>query len=175
MVRAPLMLSAWKKVRKNIFRLESLPKYNVPEDLVLFKKWKKGKLNVNFDFKDWFKNLEKIKKKGIKIQRVRILPLPLSNYTKYEIDVWKHSIKYGEKIYFIKSKNYQKIKKSLHFKPKDFWAFDDKIVVIFYYNKKGNFIKEELISKAKINNYKSLKRKLLQNSIPMKHFLKLKI
>jgi len=51
MANVPLMESGWKEAQRNIFRLEALPLYRVSEDLILFNKWKKGKLNINLEFK----------------------------------------------------------------------------------------------------------------------------
>ena len=166
-----LMNSAWKRTNKNIFRLETLQKYNVQEDLILFQKWKKNKLDVNSVFSAWFKNLKKTKQKGVKIQRVRVASLPISEYLKYEIDIWKYSQRYGEQIYFLDVKNFNRIKKQVDFKIEDFWMFDDEKIVLFHY-RKGNLIKEELVSKDKIKNYKDLKNMLLKHVVPMSYFIK---
>lgn len=37
--------NAWNNATNNIFRLEILPEYRVPEDLVIFEKWKEGQIN----------------------------------------------------------------------------------------------------------------------------------
>ena len=167
----PLMQEEWLKARNNIFRLETLPKYNVPEDLILFQKWKKNKLDVNSVFSAWFKNLRKTKQKGIKIHRVRVIKLPFSDYLKYEIDVWKHSIQNGEEIYLLKDKDYKNISEYFNFEIEDFWVFDDEKIVIFHY-RKGNLANEELVSKDEIKNYKDLKNRLLKHAVPMNYFIK---
>lgn len=173
MVKLSLIEKAWKKSEKNIFRLEGIPEYNVPEDLVLFEKWKQRNFEFDADSRKWLQNLKSTKERGVKIQRVRIVPLPLSDYIKYEIDFWKHSAKNGEAILFLESKDYENIIKSMAFEPKDFWMFDDEVLIIFHYDKTGDFVKEEQIpNKDVIKKHIELKKKLLNHAIPMNEFLK---
>ncbi|MBI2558840.1 hypothetical protein HYW20_05950 [Candidatus Woesearchaeota archaeon] len=113
------------------------------------------------------------KEKKISIRRLRVIALPLSGYLKYEIDFWKSSPRYGEKIWFLLNKDYKKIIAILKIKPKDFWLFDDKELIIFHYTLKGKWIGEEVItSESTINRYKKLKQELLRHSIPINIFLK---
>ena len=166
------MEKAWRKSLHSIFRLEALPIYRVPEDLIIFEKWKKGEPVIDGGFQEWFKFLEETKKRGVTMQRVRIVPLPLSDYMKYEIDVWKHSTKHGEQFLFLESDSYKELVKQFNFKPKDFWMFDDKILIIFHYDQRGDFLREEPIQdKQIIKQYADLKKKLLEKAIPMKQFL----
>lgn len=172
MLNMPLMEKAWENSKKNIFRLEEIPEYNVPEDLVNFNKWKHGKFVIDKDSKNWLANLKSTKNKRINIQRVRIVSFPFSNYLKYEIDFWQHSTKAGEKILFLDKAIYQKIKFTLDFSPEDFWLFDDKTLIIFHYNPKGDFVREEpILDPQTINKYVILKKELLRYAISMSKFL----
>ncbi len=172
MTKLSEMEKAWGKSVKNIFRFESIPFYRVPEDIILFEKWRKGKQINKTDFQEWFTFLEETKKRGVIIQRVRIVALPVSDYVKYEIDVWNHSKRYGETVFFLELKSYKELTKQVDFKPKDFWMFDNKTLVIFHYNNNGEFLREERIKDRKIiRKYRDLKRELLKNSIPKKQFL----
>ncbi len=172
MLKLQLFGKAWKSAKKNIFRLEAIPEYGVPEDLVLFEKWKQGTLELDKASKAYLEKLNKTKKRGVKMQRVRIVPLPISEYIKYEIDFWKHSIQKGEEILFLEENEYENLIKNLNFEPRDFWMFDDKVLIMFYYDGKGDFLREEVIQNDKIiKQYKDLKEKLLKKSIPMKQFL----
>jgi hypothetical protein len=173
MVNSHLMEKAWKKAERSVFRLEAVSVYKVPEDLLLFEKWKRGKFELDARSKEWLKNLKKTSQRGVKIQRVRVAPLPLSGYIRYEIDFWKNSEKCGEEILFLESKDYGKIIKNLDFTPKDFWMFDDKALIIFLYDGKGNFLREKPISdKSEIKRHAELKRKLLEHAVQMDEFLK---
>ena len=112
---------------------------------MLFGKWKQGRLELDARSKEWLKKLKKTSRRGVKIKRVSVVPLPLSDYMNYEIDFWKNSIKYGE-ILLLKTGEYRRIIKNMDFAPEDFWTFDDKILIIFRYDGKGDFVREEPIS-----------------------------
>ncbi len=172
MTQISLMENAWKSARKNIFRLEAIPEYGVPEDLVQFEKWKLGESDLDEASINWLGNLNKTKERGVKMQRVRVVPLPLSDYIKYEIYFWKHSMQNGEEILFLEEKEYDRLIQPLNFKPKDFWMFDDKVLIIFHYDKTGDFVMEESITDMQTTNeHLELKQKLLQSAIPMEEFL----
>jgi len=173
MVPLSLMEEAWKNSRKAIFRLEIIPEYNVPEDVILFENGKQGKFEFDADARKWLHNLKSTKERNVNIQRVRVVPLPFPEYIKYEIEFWKHSIPNGEEIFFLESKEYENIIKNLDFEPKDFWLFDDEILIIFHYDETGNFVKEKLISNEEmIKKHAELKKELLKRAIPMEEFLK---
>lgn len=163
--------NAWKKATKNIFRLEILPEYNVPEDLVIFEKWKRGQINFKEEADGWLQNLKATKARGVQMQRLRITPLPIPEYIRYEIDYWQHSIKSGEEILFLKEENFAAIKSECNFEPEDFWFFDDEVLVIFHY-KKGDLVEERPVTDpAIIDTYRQMKYKLLEKAVPMEQFL----
>ncbi len=173
MTEMPLFDISWEKAKIRIFRLESLPVYNVPGDMKIFEEWKKSKKFPAGSYEEWIQKLEKTKQRGVVMQRARVSTLPLSDYLKYETDFWKRfSSKHGEQISFIDKEKFEKIKSDAGFELKDFWMFDDKLVIIFHYNENGNFLDEELITDpAAISKHVELKTKLLGNSIGMIQFL----
>lgn len=73
MVELSLTEKAWASARKNIFRLEAIPEYSVPEDLVLFENWKQGQFELDEASKEYLEKLSKTKERGVKMQRVRIV------------------------------------------------------------------------------------------------------
>ena len=173
MVEKPLFEDAWSRSKVRIFRLESLPVYNVPEDMKIFEEWKKTKKFSANSYEEWLQKLEKTKERGVVMQRVRVAQLPLSDYLKYEVDFWKNnSIKAGEQISFIEKEKYQKLLEGLDFKQEDFWMFDDKLVIIFHYSENGNLLNEELVTDpVLVNRHVQLKKALLENSMDMTPFL----
>jgi len=111
MTEMPLLDDAWNRSKVRIFRLESLPIYNVPEDQKIFEEWKRTKKFPVGSYEEWLQKLEKTKERGVVMQRVRVAPLPLSDYLKYEVDFWKKfSTKTGEQISFIETGKFEKIK-----------------------------------------------------------------
>ena len=158
--------------QKNIFRLELIPEYKVPADLILFEKWKNKEMIVDTQKDKWLKSLREAKNKGVKVQRVRITPLPIPEYIFYEIDYWHYSIQAGEEILFLSEADYNQLQTKSDFKAEDYWMFDDEVLVIFHY-KNGDLIKEEMIrGKELIEKHREFKEKLLNQAILMNKFLK---
>ncbi len=170
-METPLFNKAWQSAKLRIFRLEALPEYDAPQEKAIFDKWKKG--NKTFtDYDGWFKMIGQAARNGLAVQRVRVFRLPLSEYAKYELDLLKASRKHGEQALAIEERKYASLIQNLDFKPKDFWLFDDKLVIIFDYNEKGGLIGEKLVTdKDHIGKYLELRNRLTENSLSLTPFL----
>lgn len=167
------MEKAWSRAQKSIFRLELLPEYKVPEDLILFKKWKSNNFSVELELDGWLKDIRATKEKGVKIQRVRVTPLPIPKYIHYEIDCWEYSKRAGEEILFLSEDTFKRIQTKSDFVIEDYWMFDDEVLVIFHYEK-GDLIEERMIKNRElIKKHQKLKVSLLEQTIPMKKFLQI--
>ena len=115
--------------KEEAFRLETLPVYDVPEEIDAIKEFKEtGKVINNID-NEWM-NLLKI---GKTVRRLRLLSNPLSNYELFELEVYKSNIKCGEDIRVINRDDFKE-------KLQDFWIFDMKWIGIMIYDKNGKFI-----------------------------------
>jgi hypothetical protein len=158
----------WRSAKKSIFHLQGRAEYKVTGEPETIEKWKQGELNLDRDkvWQKWQALLKSAKTKGICVQRVRVAPKPFSEYVRFEIDLWKkYSSKLGEKLHFLGKDEYQGIIATLGFNPKDFWLFDDKILLIFNYDKTGKFVGEIMISDGEIiRRYSDLKTKLIKES-----------
>ncbi|OGE16974.1 hypothetical protein A3F00_03050 [Candidatus Daviesbacteria bacterium RIFCSPHIGHO2_12_FULL_37_11] len=164
---------AWDQSRKSIFRLELLSIYNVSGDRECFQKFLKHEDYIDNEFREWLIKIENTNKKGVRTERVRIYAQPVNDYIKYEIDAWKHSIKVGDKVFFLDYEKYVGIIEELKIVPEDFWLFDESVLVTFHYGSDGSFIGEELmVGDVLIRKCIDLKNKLLDISIPYQQFLK---
>ena len=169
-METPLFNKAWQESKVRIFRLEALPEYDVSEDREAFEKWKNGD-NKFTEYEGWFNLLKAAAEKGMSVQRVRVVRSP-SEYLKYEIDLWKVSRNFGEQAMFLEEEKYQKIFQEFGLESKDFWLFDDKLLIVFHYDQKGSLVEEELITdKGIVSKYLELKKKLIENSLSMTPFL----
>lgn len=158
----------WSKSRNEIFRLEILPEYKVPEDLIIFDKWKSGSVDFKSEAASWLENLKDTSARGVKINRIRIVPQPIPEYIHYEIDYWQHSMENGENIYFCNETDYLAIKSEQNFEPKDFLFGDNEVLIIFEY-KDGDFFKEVYVNDPSVvAKYLNLKQKLFEKSTPLK-------
>ena len=164
---------AWEESTKSIFRLELLPEYNVPGDLECYQKFLEGEDYMDDEFREWFKKLRDTNKKGVRTERVRIYSLPVNDYIKYEIDVWKPENNSRDSIYFMDQEKYNEILKDLKISVEDFWLFDDSVLVVFHYSLDGAFIEEEkIVDKELIEKFVKLKYKLINSSVNYSEFIK---
>ena len=86
----------WRNAQKNIFRLEGRAEYRLPGEWENFEKWKQGNLDLGGDtgWQKWIESLKKARTKGAIVQRVRVVKNLISDYIKFEIDLWqKYSVK----------------------------------------------------------------------------------
>ena len=130
------------------FRLETLPVYDVPEEISAIQEFKEtGKVINNIDY-EWM-DLLKI---GKPVKRLRLLSNPLSSYEVFELEVYKSNLKYGEDI---RISNRDDFKEKLQ----DFWIFDMKWIGIMNYDKDGKFLDMDfhMASKEEINMAKKWK------------------
>jgi len=167
---------SWRSAKTSIFRLEGRPEYKVAGEQKNIAEWKKGELDLGGD-KEWRKWMELLKSaqaKKILVQRVRVVPNPVPDYIKFEIDSWqKYSVKNGETFFFLDAKDYQEIITSCGFNSKDFWLFDDQNLLIFNYDKSGQFTGEIPIADGGMaRRYAELKSKFLKKALPMDQFVK---
>ena len=166
----------WGNAKKSIFRLEGRPEYRVPGEQGNIEKWKKGELDMsgNKEWQKWMESLKNAQAKGLVVSRVRVVPKIMNDYTRCEIDMWQeYSAKNGEEFFFMNENEYQTIIAEFGFNTKDFWLFDDEKLLIFNYNKTGQFAGDILIADGgMVKRYADLKIKLLQKSTPLATFVK---
>lgn len=113
------------------FRLEGLPEYHVPEEIVSLKYfYKHGKVPDDIG-NDWANLVAKNISKGKTMERLRLLSDPLSNYENFEIHTYP-GIKTGEDIHIAKRNKFDY--------RYDFWFFDKEWITRINYAADGSFI-----------------------------------
>ncbi len=167
----------WQNAKISILRLEGRPEYKLTGGKGNVKKGKLGEPNIMSDDKEWMKwsaAVASAKTKGVKVQRVRVVPEPLSDYIQQQIKIWqKYPAKNREELFFIDSEDYAKIIAESRFSLKDFWLFDDEKLLILNYNTAGLPAGDILIGDGSmIRIYCELKRKMMQKAVPFNIFTK---
>jgi hypothetical protein len=128
--------NAWKKVEKQVLKLETRQVYREPGN-ISFDSLEKG------DFDEAVKLISEARKgdvelyqslasRHILLERCRPIEIPLSDYLKWEVECYKFNSKHGENIY-VSKKNELYEQYAMH----DFMVFDDKIAFIHDYDDKG--------------------------------------
>lgn len=156
-----------------IFKLELLSHYKVPEEKENFERFLSGEPREKSEgVEEWRELLERGIQKGQIFNRVHVLPDVLSDYLRYEIE-WGYfyTSKAGENIYLINESEYLDLLPQ-KFTPTDAFIFDNENVFEMLYEKDGEFRGTRPVEdKLKSEQYIALKRKLLEKSLPFEDYL----
>jgi hypothetical protein len=151
------------------FRLESLDQYAVSGEVAEYARFLAGEELPVSGEGDWTRLIKKRVSEGKVMQRVHVIPTPLTPYLKFEI-YWGyvHNSVAGEQIYLIERES---VSPEVLDTP-DFWLFDRKTLVIMRYDADGHFLHAERDdSSTTLEIYGRMINYLLSSSTPLKSFL----
>ncbi len=150
----------FKNFKKYAFRLELLQKYDVSFEEENYNNFlETGKVNHESN-KEWHDIIKDAKQRGAEMSRVHVIKKPLSDYLKFEFEMYKGNQKAGEEILILKEEYFKSLDVDIYF---DFWLFDDEVVLKMEYNKYGKYLAYQKLSNN-IDKFISLKNKLLNIS-----------
>ena len=149
------MLKYFNSFQKSAFRVETLQRYNVDEEMEAYEFFMKNKEVANWLWKDWRDIVRQAKSRWAIMQRVHLIQFPISSYVLFEMEIYKKSVEAWEEIFYIPFERCSVEVKS------DFWIFDDSIVLKMNYDEYGRFINFEEINDCIY--YLQVKKFLLKN------------
>ncbi len=114
-----------QSAQKSLFRFETLQEYNVGDDGL-----------DNQEMKEWWGFITLKTKSGVKMERVRLVIKPLTEYTKRELIVHAKSKTFGDDIKTIDELTFSKLSVPLE----DFWLIDEKLALIMKYSESGEYL-----------------------------------
>ena len=168
-----LYVKYWETLEHELFKIETLQVY---EETPGLKEYQGGdietarKLMREFLLLDPASPYDKINKRDIKFRRVHIVELPLNPYLYFEIESYKISAQLGEDIFFALKEEVDKIEKPVE--PQDLLIFDNKKVMLHYYDDAGNWQYGTLVEEPEeLKKYIRLKGQLIKIATPMEKFL----
>jgi hypothetical protein len=141
------------------FRLECLSAYVVPEEAEMWATFKRTGKAVVADDHPWPPLVRAATEAGKKIQRVRVVTAPLSDYQRYELVLYPHSASCGEDIRILDDPSFD-------FKD-DFWLLDDEFCFVMRYTKNGEFLRAEQVPPGP---YRARRQPALARSMPLADF-----
>jgi hypothetical protein len=104
------------------FRLESRDAYAVDEEAEAFRQWRAGRIPQDEYRTPWFDTMRAAKRLGKRVERVRIVPDPLSDYLRFEAWLGKRNEEVGEDIRYLDRERAQEL--SIPYLNNDYWLFD---------------------------------------------------
>lgn len=152
------------KASKSIFRFEGLQDYTAEDGEEFVKKYiETGQLLEKPEEILWCRNLRGMNERGIVTQRVRLVKLPLNDYTKTELAWYRAAAEYsGDDIRLIEQEDFDKIFET---EMPDFWMVDDMYTFPMEYGPKGKFLGDMLVEGKEVEAYVQYKIKLINNSV----------
>ncbi len=158
-------LNFFKEAKSSAFRLELLNAYAVAEETEALNQFGKGIKTPSHGFNhDWISLIEELALRNVKMQRVRLIEEPVSEYLKFEI-MWGYrlSVPAGEEIRIVDNPSMRSLIKTVPI-VKDFWIFDDKTCVFLEYDFMGRFIGLQQLPDEETVLYKKLKQTIWEQS-----------
>ncbi len=140
-----------QSAQKSLFRFETLQEYNVGDDGL-----------DNQEMKEWWGFITLKTKSGVKMERVRLVIKPLTEYTKRELIVHAKSKTFGDDIKTIDELTFSKLSVPLE----DFWLIDEKLALIMKYSESGEYLGFN-IEESDIKKYITTKDILIRHSKPL--------
>lgn len=125
-------LALVSRMTKRMFRLETFDDY--PDDYALKARWESGEeISEYFLSYPWMRNVKAKTAAGVRCQRVHIVPEPLTEYLRFEIEVcYPLNQSCGEEVYLLPR---SRIREPLRFADamQDFLLVDDELLLHWYH------------------------------------------
>jgi hypothetical protein len=156
---------AWwlENFKESAFRLEALPAYSMPEEAEMLAAFRRGEQVQLPDDHPWPPLVRKQCVTGKKMQRVRVVSDPLSDYERFELSLYPHSIAAGEQIYVTERDAIP----DAHLIG-DFWLFDSHTVYTLRYDATGRFLDVDIAHD--VVRFRRIRDLALERSIPLADF-----
>lgn len=103
---------------------------------------------------------------GRSVERVRIVGIPLSDYSRYEFASYPANVAAGERVSVVPRHSIGAPDRS--WASQDFWIFDDEAVALLNYDSEGCFLGAETVNP--IDAYLDAKRRALSLAIDLEDF-----
>lgn len=164
----------FSEFRQSAFRLETMNRYDVDIEMPVVEAYLRGE-NPHPDetpLKDWFDNQAKSVAEGKTWTRVHTIAGEVTPYLKYELGWAYHWTEVcGGDMHIL-----QEADPARHFRDlpyEDFWLFDDKTVVVMYYDDQTRFLgADKITDPVSVDRYRRARDVALQLSTPFSRWRK---
>jgi hypothetical protein len=157
---------AWwlENFKESAFRLEKRPSYNMPEETEMLAAFMRGQKVWLPEDHPWPPLVKRHCSTGKTMQRARVVDRPLTDYQRFELSLYPHSVEAGEQIHVYERGSIPEI---LLYEV-DFWLFDNSTVYILNYDAEGHFLGTEPTYNMLL--YRRIRDLALERSIPLADF-----
>lgn len=147
------------------FRLETLPVYQVADEVDDFAAWQQGRrILPTAETDEWLQQIRDTTAAGAHWSRVRVLDYPLTDYSEFELYGYQANQAAGERIYVAD----RAWSPELAGMREDFWLFDNEVFRMVY-DLAGRFLRDEPV--ADTARFYDLRVTALRHAVPLDEFL----
>lgn len=155
----------WDDMHQEWFKIEVLQDYAGEDDSPSLRAWLAGDRKTSFDLlkqtthNGWLTMCQEKHSAGVLMRRIRIIEKPITPYTEWELEFYKHiNIRGGEQVFLV---DHEAVK-GLDLPSGDLMMFDNKRVAVCAYDKTGRMVSETFYDEQDdISKFLRLKDKLL--------------
>lgn len=157
------------RFERSAFRVEARDHYDVANESEEFAAFLAGgDLRQRTPDNDpWLALVARATADGRSVERVRIVGIPLSDYSRYEFACYPANAAAGERIRVVPRHRLRGSDRS--WASRDFWIFDDATVALLNYDADGRFLGAEMAKP--VDEYLDAKRRALGLAIDLARFL----
>ena len=129
---------------RTAFRLETRLRYNADDEREAVRCFLNGE-PIDLDWlRPWLHQVNAAARRGRRMQRVRLITNPPSDYLRFALWTTPHLIKAGDEIRYLPEERAQDLNLPRH----DFWIFDSRRVVRLHFDTEDRFAAADLITEA---------------------------
>jgi hypothetical protein len=118
---------------KRAFHLELKDTYNVAAEDEPFGRWQRGEPDDYAWHQDWLGFLREVSAAGVQVQRVRLVSVPHTEYTRWGLDVAHLNVEAGEDMRYLP----RHLAKDIDLPDDDYWLLDDDMLVLSVFSADG--------------------------------------
>jgi len=132
----PLNYDDFKRLvltRKRAFHLEQRDIYNVEAEDQPFSRWLKGEPDDYAWHADWLSFVRQATELDVQVQRVRLVSIPHTDYTRWGLHVSQLNILAGEDIRYLP----RHMAQDIQLPTEDYWLLDDTLLILSVFSSDG--------------------------------------
>ncbi len=115
------------------FHLELKDTYNVAAEDEPFGRWQRGEPDDYAWHQDWLDFLREVTAAGVQVQRVRVVSVPHTDYTRWGLDVARLNARAGEDMRYLP----RHLTKDIDLPDEDYWLLDDAALILSVFSADG--------------------------------------
>jgi hypothetical protein len=139
----------FRNVRRYAFRIEARDRYNVPDEKPSFDAFMAGRRDLDDSVRSgpWYDMTRRAAAGGRPFTRVRIVSIPLGDYSRYALWAAQGNLQADEEIRYLDRDRAAALGLPVR-PPHDAWLFDDERVAVLHFDDDDRFIGAELVDDA---------------------------